>query len=807
MRFFKRYFNNTQPILARLLLAGLLLQSCGDNLPQPTNPNNSPHSIVSVSGTGRSIAAYPIQTTPSSVPPQPMLCTVQPTVIHSLIQPAAPVVQIVQQATNLAPQHILWTEQPTLVLPIVQAPQPMQAVQQHNTILVPTQPVIWTNQSTVSSPIGQPIPYPMQAIPQTTSLSLPSTVMPAQPSRANVAVGHQGSSHASYRPLYPKDASTVYPTSHVGKTRQAGNSKRKFEQMAWGEGEIFSPQGQIGTDKRPRYLAATQQVSVTIEKEAETTGHYNLLATQCTQQAHEKDSVAKQETSSLVKDQLELERMLQEAIDELDRGYSLKPNHLLEVCKKADCQPYDNFYFLPPEILEHILSYLPLEEVLKVRRWNKYFCRLIGDYPVLGGTGVQNELRGALYIPSLKIDKVIDFNMIGQPQTISSFFFYQLIRNVKNIRAEYGPYLKRTKVQKLDLNSRLGFNFNTEFWGNIKTWKLQELAEVLPSSQIEELDLAHNLISQKVQEIAELLLRTRIKKVNLRVNRIGDEGVKVLAKALPHSQLEEIDLRDNGITLSGAQALAEALPKSKIKRLYLSHNKIGDLGIQAFARILPGSQLEELNFIYGADVTARGVQEIINVLPASNIKRFDIRGECMGCVSDIEINNFAHVLPVSQIEEIFWFKSKLPVFASALQVFASALQVFASALPTSKVKRIMLDDIAASEIVKYEGLKRSQVKEIRFPKMTFTEAKTIINELSNTPVKTIHLGFHNTITLRSLRTIANLLKDTSIEKVFLYSCLVKGYLNSSYQKEFKQQYPNIEWIFDDKDSFIDYFKT
>ncbi|MHB9147771.1 MAG: F-box-like domain-containing protein [Candidatus Amoebophilus sp.] len=767
MRFFKRYFNNTQPILARLLLAGLLLQSCGDNLPQPTNPNNSPHSIVSVSGAGRSIAAYSIQTMPSSVPPQPMLWTVQPTVIHSLIQPEAPVVQILQQTINLAPQHISWTGQSTVVPPIVQAPQPMQA------------------------------------IPQTISLPLPSTVPHTQPSGANVAVVHQGGIHASYnRSLFSKDTPTACTTSHVSKTRRAGNSKRNFEQMMRDEKGIYSPQGQTSIDKRPRHLAAAQQVSVKTEKKAETTRHYNLLATQCTQQApiKEKDSVAKQGTSSLVKDQLELEKILQEAIDELDRGYSLKPNHLLEVCKKADCQPSDNFYFLPPEILEHILSYLPLEEVLKVRRWNKYFCRLIGDYPVLGGTGVQNKLRGALYIPSLKIDKVIDFNMIGQPQTISSFFFYQLIRNVKNIRAEYGPYLKRTKVQKLDLNSRLGFNFNTEFWGNIKTWKLQELAEVLPSSQIEELDLAHNLISQKVQEIAELLLRTRIKKVNLRANCIGDEGVKVLAKALPHSQLEEIDLRDNGITLSGAQALAEALPKSKIKRLYLSHNKIGDLGIQAFARILPGSQLEELNFIYGADVTARGVQEIINVLPASNIKRFDIRGECMGCVSDIEINNFAHVLPVSKIEEIFWFKSKLPVFASALQVFASAL-------PTSKVKRIMLDDIAASEIVKYEGLKRSQVKEIRFPKMTFTEAKTIINELSNTPVKTIYLGFHNTITLRSLRTIANLLKNTSIEKVFLYSCLVKGYLNSSYQKEFKQQYPNIEWIFDDKDSFIDYFKT
>ena len=105
-------------------------------------------------------------------------------------------------------------------------------------------------------------------------------------------------------------------------------------------------------------------------------------------------------------------------------------------------------------------------------------------------------------------------------------------------------------------------------------------------SRLSTLYLDHcRLNNSDVQILANALEICRFM-INLDIsfNHIGNEGVRVLARALKVHDLYSLDISGNDIGNDGAQALALAVKKwSNLHTLDISHNKIGSDGAIAFA--------------------------------------------------------------------------------------------------------------------------------------------------------------------------------------------------------------------------------
>jgi hypothetical protein len=108
------------------------------------------------------------------------------------------------------------------------------------------------------------------------------------------------------------------------------------------------------------------------------------------------------------------------------------------------------------------------------------------------------------------------------------------------------------------------------------------LAEVLPGSQVTELDLSSNQITDAgAAALAQGLPGSQVTTLNLELNQITDAGAAALAEALPGSRITLLQLAGNQITDAGAAALAEALSGSQVEMLVLRRNQLTDAGAAA----------------------------------------------------------------------------------------------------------------------------------------------------------------------------------------------------------------------------------
>ena len=78
--------------------------------------------------------------------------------------------------------------------------------------------------------------------------------------------------------------------------------------------------------------------------------------------------------------------------------------------------------------------------------------------------------------------------------------------------------------------------------------------------------------SSKIEEVSWL---------DLDDNRLGDEGIKVLAECKFLTHIQYLNLNSNNISDMGIKALANSLFLSKLKRLHLKNNPISGEGIVA----------------------------------------------------------------------------------------------------------------------------------------------------------------------------------------------------------------------------------
>lgn len=306
-----------------------------------------------------------------------------------------------------------------------------------------------------------------------------------------------------------------------------------------------------------------------------------------------------------------------------------KRRHLLPEKDCNESEIMGEFKNLPAELLAEIFSYLDLKVLLACSRINYLFYQLISGYEQIYLEGVANKPSGAkLFIPSLSINKVINFDKLRYtPETIPSFFFYCLVTQAKNLPLSFWPYLGWTHIHTLILNSN-----------EIGTPGIRELAKLLTDNQqIHTLKLESNTIaieevedidifclesdetnSSGIHELIKILPTTHIHKLKLDGNRIDDKQVKELAKVLPDTQIHTLNLRNNNISGNGIRALAKVLSATQISSLNLSTNKI-DSDVQDLIRVLPGTHIHTLDLEYN-DISDKEVKELARVLPKTHIR-------------------------------------------------------------------------------------------------------------------------------------------------------------------------------------------
>jgi hypothetical protein len=106
--------------------------------------------------------------------------------------------------------------------------------------------------------------------------------------------------------------------------------------------------------------------------------------------------------------------------------------------------------------------------------------------------------------------------------------------------------------------------------------------------------------------------------INVQTNRLGDDGVELLARALPRSTAE-LWLVSNNLTDRGLLSLLQQLESlPRLKRLSLSKNKISGDGFEALSEALPQLlSLETLHVSYNQG-GSEGVRRLAEALPKSS---------------------------------------------------------------------------------------------------------------------------------------------------------------------------------------------
>ena len=82
------------------------------------------------------------------------------------------------------------------------------------------------------------------------------------------------------------------------------------------------------------------------------------------------------------------------------------------------------------------------------------------------------------------------------------------------------------------------------------------------------------------------IILTGLTSLGLSENKLGDEGIKYLARAENLKELEILDLRNNNITDEGATAFSTSTNFPNIQKIELSDNKLTEIGENAMKSFL-----------------------------------------------------------------------------------------------------------------------------------------------------------------------------------------------------------------------------
>jgi Ran GTPase-activating protein (RanGAP) involved in mRNA processing and transport len=280
--------------------------------------------------------------------------------------------------------------------------------------------------------------------------------------------------------------------------------------------------------------------------------------------------------------------------------------------KQTIGSPLGKFDILPRDLLPGILSYLESKELGQVRQLNKFIYKLTTGYEQPGMVGVENKPSSNRLALSLNTHTV-DFKKIQglMPETISSFAFYQLMGQVKNLPSIFWVHIKGTHVYSIDLESNQ--------IGDLGTLGTAKLAKDLQGTSVHTVNLGNNQIGALgAAELAKNLKGTSVHTVNLWDNQIGPSGAGELAKNLKGTSVHTIYLSSNEIGDLGAGELAKNLKGTNVHTIYLSSNEIGDLGAGELAKNLKETNVHTID-LGGNEIGALGAVGLAKNLKGTSL--------------------------------------------------------------------------------------------------------------------------------------------------------------------------------------------
>jgi hypothetical protein len=304
--------------------------------------------------------------------------------------------------------------------------------------------------------------------------------------------------------------------------------------------------------------------------------------------------------------------------------------------------PLGKFNILPRDLLPGILSYLGSKEIGQVRQLSKSFYKLTTGYELPGMVGVENKPSINCLVLGLNTHTV-DFKVVQglRPETISSFRFYQLMGEVRNLPSIFWAYIKGTSVHTIDLGgNKIGALGAAELAKNLKGTSVHtvnldvnkigalgaaELAKNLQGTSVHTIVLGDNQIGDSgAVELAKNLQGTSVHTIHLGNNQIGALGAAELAKNLQGTSVHTINLSGNKIGASGAVELAKNLQGTSVHMVNLGGNKIGDLGAAELAKNLQGTSVYTVN-LGGNKIGDLGAAELAKNLQGTSVRTVELR--------------------------------------------------------------------------------------------------------------------------------------------------------------------------------------
>jgi hypothetical protein len=175
-----------------------------------------------------------------------------------------------------------------------------------------------------------------------------------------------------------------------------------------------------------------------------------------------------------------------------------------------------DIFNLPSELLEAILSYLSFHEMMLARQVNHRFYALATGYDKVGAIGVENKPNRPINTATWSLKHAIDFDKLKYKLVdMSSFVFYQLMREVKWLPKIYWSHLKETQLHKVVL-----------FRDNEGATELAGFSKSLQESNIRSLRLwfVRNVVA--VNQFKNLERNDKLQEASLyNNNKLGDQGV------------------------------------------------------------------------------------------------------------------------------------------------------------------------------------------------------------------------------------------------------------------------------------------
>jgi len=153
--------------------------------------------------------------------------------------------------------------------------------------------------------------------------------------------------------------------------------------------------------------------------------------------------------------------------------------------------------------------------------------------------------------------------------------------------------------------------------------------------ELEKLYLDGNKISD-VSALAEALPQSGIQQLDLGDNAIDDAGLGKLVDALPRSVLLILVLGSNPISGAGAELLLESIARTSLDAIYLDNTGADDRCLAALGKALKGSSLSELH-LDSTKITDVGARALIPHLADSELSYFDISGNEIGIETTNEL--------------------------------------------------------------------------------------------------------------------------------------------------------------------------